>query len=204
MTQELTPGPSNDSVRAAILDSARELFARFGYKKTTMEDIAQSLGKGKSSLYYYFKNKEEIFQAVVDWEGEILFSKLRSIVQSPNAADAKMRHYVQVRMENIRELQNYHIAIKEDMGGGMDFLDHIKGKYEKTEIEMIQAIMEEGLEKNLFQLKNTNIAAVAIATALKGLETPLFKSMNLNNFEEFKVQIDNILNILFYGLIKRD
>ena len=69
---------------------------------------------------------------------------------------------------------------------------------------MIQTIMEEGLKKNLFQLKNTNIAAVAIATALKGLETPLFKSMNLNNFEEFKVQIDNILNILFYGLIKRD
>lgn len=203
MTQELTPGPSNDSVRAAILDSARELFARFGYKKTTMEDIAQSLGKGKSSLYYYFKNKEEIFQAVVDWEGEILFSKLRQIVHSSDAADAKMRLYVQVRMENIRELQNYHIAIKEDMGGGLDFLDHIKGKYEKTEIEMIQAIMEEGLEKNLFQLKNTNIAAVAIATALKGLETPLFKSMNLNNFEEFKVQIDNILNILFYGLIKR-
>ena len=98
MTQELTPGPSNDSVRAAILDSARELFARFGYKKTTMEDIAQSLGKGKSSLYYYFKNKEEIFQAVVDWEGDILFSKLRQIVHSSDAADAKMRLYVQVRM----------------------------------------------------------------------------------------------------------
>ncbi|MFW6389223.1 MAG: TetR/AcrR family transcriptional regulator, partial [Marinilabiliaceae bacterium] len=54
-----------DTVRIAILKSARELFAKFGYRKTTMEDIAQALRKGKSSLYYYFKNKEEIFQAVI-------------------------------------------------------------------------------------------------------------------------------------------
>ena len=203
MTQEQTT-ESNDSVRSAILDSARELFARFGYKKTTMDDIAQSLGKGKSSLYYYFKNKEEIFQAVVDSEADILFSRLRQVVSSSDSPEKKMSTYVQVRMETIRDLQNYHMAIKDDVVGVFDFLDHIKGRGDKEEFEMIKSIMEEGLATNHFQLKNTNIAALAISVALKGLETPLFRSMNTNNFDEFKVQIDNILNILFYGLIKRD
>jgi len=46
-----------------------------------------------------------------------------------------------------------------------------------------------------------NLAAVAIAIALKGLEGPLFKSHN--KFDDFKVQIENILNILFFGIVKR-
>ena len=51
-----------------IVSSARGLFEKFGLKKTTMEDIAKEAGKGKSSLYYYFESKYEIFEAVVDQE----------------------------------------------------------------------------------------------------------------------------------------
>ena len=44
-----------------ILDTARALFRQSGFKKTTMGDIARSLGKAKSSLYYYYPSKEDIF-----------------------------------------------------------------------------------------------------------------------------------------------
>lgn len=56
---------SKDPVREEILSKAAELLGRFGFKKTTMEDIAKAIGKSKSSLYYYYKTKEEIFEAVV-------------------------------------------------------------------------------------------------------------------------------------------
>jgi AcrR family transcriptional regulator len=52
----------SDPVYQQIMEAAHLLFQRFGYKKTTMEDIAREAGKGKSSLYYYFKTKEEIFR----------------------------------------------------------------------------------------------------------------------------------------------
>ncbi|HSU50274.1 MAG TPA: helix-turn-helix domain-containing protein, partial [Segetibacter sp.] len=51
-----------------ILSTAKALFAHHGLKKTTMEDIANSLGKGKSTLYYYFTGKTQIFEAVVKEE----------------------------------------------------------------------------------------------------------------------------------------
>jgi AcrR family transcriptional regulator len=193
----------NDSVKTAILEVSRELFARFGFKKTTMEDIAQALGKGKSSLYYYFKNKEEIFQAVIDWEETILFSRLRSVVSSSMTPELKMK-YLEIRMETIRELENYHKALNVDNIAGLDFLDHLKGRSEKEEVSMIKEIMDEGVAKNMFQVKNTYMAAIALTTAFKGLEIPLFKSTTIQNFDEFKVQINNVLNILFYGLLKRD
>ena len=52
-----------------------------------------------------------------------------------------------------------------------------------------------------FQVKNINMAATGIAIALKGLEAPLVQSSS--NMDEFKVQVENILNILFFGLLKR-
>ena len=48
-----------------IVDTARALFKKSGFKKTTMGDIARSLGKAKSSLYYYYPSKEDIFEAVI-------------------------------------------------------------------------------------------------------------------------------------------
>lgn len=204
MENENDSGVYTDQMKTAILEVGRELFARYGYKKTTMEDIAQGLNKGKSSLYYYFKNKEEIFQAVVDWEVDILFKKLVAIVKSSISPDEKLKKYVKVRMETIRELENYHQAMKDDtVKGGFDFLDHIKGKSEKDEVEMIRTMLDEGVSKDIFQVKNIPIAAVAISTALKGLEVPLFRSMNLKSFDDFKTQINNILNILFFGLMKQ-
>lgn len=193
----------NDSVRTSILEVARELFAKFGYKKTTMEDIAQALGKGKSSLYYYFKNKEEIFQAVLDWESDILFSKLRSVVGSGMQAHEKLKKYVEVRMETLRELENYHKALKVESMLVFDFLELIKGKSEKEEAVMIKQMLDEGVASGLFQVKNSQMAAIAISTALKGLEIPLFRMSDSRNTDDFKGQLNNILSILFYGLMKR-
>jgi len=193
-----------DNMRVSILDAGRELFAKYGYKKTTMEDIAMALGKGKSSLYYYFKNKEEIFQAVIDWEEEILFSKLRTIVSSEQTAPEKMKKYIEVRMETIGELENYHKALKDDSLSGFDFLEYIKGKSEKFEVELIRTILDEGVKNNLFQVKSTNMAALAITTAIKGMEIHLFRSVFVKDQDDLRSQLNNVINILFYGLIKRD
>lgn len=191
----------NDGMRTAIIDAARELFARFGYKKTTMEDIANVLRKGKSSLYYYFKNKEEIFQAVIELEKDILFSQLNDVVSSDLSPADKFRKYVITRMQTIHQLENYIKVLKDDSMGGYEFCDKLRGKGEKEEALLLTQMLEEGVRDHKFQVKNINMAAFAIATALKGLEEPLFQS--LSNFDDFKVQIDNILNILFFGIIKR-
>ena len=58
-----------ESVRNAILDSARDLFSERGYHRTTLLDIAQLAGTGVSSLYSYFPSKLHLLYAVVEpWE----------------------------------------------------------------------------------------------------------------------------------------
>jgi AcrR family transcriptional regulator len=190
-----------DTVRNSILRSARDLFAKFGYRKTTMEDIAQALRKGKSSLYYYFKNKEEIFQAVIDLEAEILEQRLREVVASEYTPRQKFNDYVIVRMETLRELKNYQKAMRDETYGDYHFLDDVRERSEKAEQDMLREIMEEGVTKGEFDIKNLRLAAIGVSTALRGLELPLFRG--IDNFDEFRLQLDNILSIMFYGILKR-
>jgi AcrR family transcriptional regulator len=193
--------PSQDANRTAILDASRDLFARFGYKKTTMEDIAMALRKGKSSLYYYFKNKEEIFQAVIELESELLYSKLQEVVKTRGNAADKLRAYVTIRMETIGQLENYQKVLKEDLYGGYEFLGSYKQKGDDLEQGLLKSILDEGVAANIFQVKDTRLGAIGIVTALRGLEIPLFRGSA--NAEDLSLQLDNILNILFFGVMKR-
>jgi AcrR family transcriptional regulator len=54
-----------NGVRTRILASAKELFVQQGYKKTTIRQIVQHSGILTGSIYYFFKNKEDIFQALI-------------------------------------------------------------------------------------------------------------------------------------------
>ena len=191
----------NESVKISILEAAQSLFAKFGYKKTTMEDIALELHKGKSSLYYYFKNKEEIFQAVIDKEQGELVSNLKEVVGSSKPPKDKLNDYVLVRMKTISEQDNYFKALTDERFGGIEFVKAVKESTEKAEVEMIEQIINEGIEDGTFQMKNVRMGAMAIALALKGIEIPMFQSTN--KFQDVEEQVQNTLNILFYGLIKR-
>ncbi len=191
----------NESVRASILEAAQNLFAKFGYKKTTMEDIALELHKGKSSLYYYFKNKEEIFQAVIDKEQGALISNLKVVVESEKKPQAKLNDYVLTRMKTISEQNNYFKALTDERFGGIEFVKKVKESSEKVEVQMIESILQEGLSDESFQMKNVHMGAMGIVLALKGIELPMFKATN--KYEDMVEQVQNTLNILFFGLIKR-
>jgi AcrR family transcriptional regulator len=58
--------PRKDLVRDRLIDTAAELFATRGYSRTTIHAIAEKLGLRRSSLYHYFRNKEEILDALIE------------------------------------------------------------------------------------------------------------------------------------------
>ena len=59
---------SDTDVRDIIIESATMHFSRYGFHKTTMDEIAKHIHKAKGVIYYYFKSKEELFNEVVKQE----------------------------------------------------------------------------------------------------------------------------------------
>ena len=70
---------SISKTRQLLVDIARQLFAKNGLENTTMNDIAQASGKGRRTLYTYFKSKEDIYYAVIESELERLSDQLDEV-----------------------------------------------------------------------------------------------------------------------------
>src|SRR5205823_1414823 len=63
-----SPNVRNQLVREKLIDTAAELFVANGYRQTSINDIAHTLGLRRSSVYHYFQNKEQILEALVEQE----------------------------------------------------------------------------------------------------------------------------------------
>lgn len=191
---------SKDEIREQIVESARHIFSRFGFKKTTMDDIALGVGKGKSSIYYYFTSKDQVFQAVVEKEITSLRQELVKVIDSDLKPIDKIQSYITVRMTKFGEMTNFYQAIKNELLAQLDFIDQIRKKYDEDEVNLVDSILKEGIEKNEFDIEDSRLAASVIVTAMKGLEMPLFWQ---NGNDDLETRIKNVLKILFNGILRR-
>ncbi|HPR32433.1 MAG TPA: TetR/AcrR family transcriptional regulator [Prolixibacteraceae bacterium] len=190
-----------DLNRETILQIAQEIFSKYGYKKTTLDDIANAVRKGKSSLYYYFNSKEDLFQAVIAKEVDILKEALEKVVFRSMDPEEKLREYILTKLSTFRGLANLYNALENDVTA-IGFIDAIKEKNEKDEIRMIKRILIEGVRRDKFNIDDLNLTAIGITTAMKGLEMPL-SAGNYGNFD-IEMSVDNIVRIICYGIMKRD
>jgi AcrR family transcriptional regulator len=190
-----------DLNRETILQIAQEIFSKYGYKKTTLDDIANAVRKGKSSLYYYFNSKEDLFQAVIAKEVDILKQALERVVFRSMDPEEKLREYILTKLATFRDLANLYNALENDVTA-IGFIDDIKAKNEKDEIRMIKRILIEGVRREKFHIDDLNLTAIGITTAIKGLEMPL--SAGTYGGFDIEMSVDNIVKIICYGIMKRD
>ncbi len=101
--------------RTLILSAAQQLFQEKGLGRSTMEDVAKAAGMGKSSLYYYFKSQEEIFDAVLEAEvGDILRESIRQMSRH-NDLLAKLSAFATVKFEMARKRKSLYGATEAGM-----------------------------------------------------------------------------------------
>lgn len=188
-------------LRKIIIDNAQEVFSRFGLKKTTMDEIAATINKAKSSVYYYFKSKEEIFEAVVEKEAAIFRTEIYRAIESSETPRDKIRAYVLTRMSLFHKLANFYTAFQKEYVDNYQFINKVREKYDKEEMELIYNILNEGVQNHDLVIKDINITAFAILTAMKGFEFSWTMQKDMTHLES---DMDVLLDILFYGLVKRD
>jgi len=188
-------------VRAQIVDVARKIFTRYGFRKTTMEEIAAASRKGKSSIYYYFPGKEEIFKAVVEKEAGELQARLDKTIQLDASPLEKLKAYIFFRLHHVRTVENFYSALNEDSLSHLDFILEIRRDFDLEELKLVQGILEEGMQDGSFQLSSSEIGAIAISTMMKGLELPLLLSSDHKT--DRAELLEDLVRVLFYGIIKR-
>lgn len=190
-----------EEVRAHIVGIARRIFTRYGFRKTTMEEIASASQMGKSSIYYYFKSKEEIFRAVVELEATMLKEQLSRIISKNNSPPERLKAYILFRLHHVRTLENFYAALNEETLSYMGFILEIRRNFEAEEQELVSRILEDGMEQGVFQLSSSKIGAIAISTMMKGLELPLL--LDEAHKTDRGELMEDLIRVLFNGILKR-
>ena len=189
-----------DEFRKKIIISAGQIFSRYGFRKTTMDELAKALKMGKSSIYYYFKSKEEIFEAVILNEANMLRNELTKAIKSVDSPIDKVKNYVFVRMKTFEKLSNYYNAIFDKNLDHFDFIETIRSKYDREELAILRLSIYHGAREKVFRVVNSEYTALAVQTALKGLEVPLFWKKREMDLEK---RLNAILDVLFYGIVRK-
>ena len=97
----------SDKTKDKILTVATKLFGRYGFNKTSMDEIAKIARKAKGSLYYHFHSKEILFTEVVKRELTNLQTILNKISKNKEMlAVEKLKQYIVVRMDTIANAVN--------------------------------------------------------------------------------------------------
>src|SRR6476619_7163653 len=102
------------NIRDAILDATDNLLARYGYKKMTIDDLAQEVGIGKGSVYLHFSSKQEIVLSHIDRIIERLNAELERICQRKKALEEQLTQMILTRvLFRFDSVQHYTQSLNE-------------------------------------------------------------------------------------------
>jgi len=180
-----------------LVEVARQLFAEKGVVDTTMNDIAAASGKGRRTLYTYFRNKEEVYMACVESELLLVTASLQAVMKLDLQPDKKIEALVRTHFEVIKDMVirngNLHALFFRDI---ME-VEKLRRKLDSKETVMLTQLLKVGQEQGVFNVKDIKKTAQILQFAMKGLEVPYIRE----NTRKYKEQNQQIYDFLFFGLM---
>ncbi len=186
-----------DDKKERIIIIAEQLFMQYGFLKTTMEDIAKKVHMGKSSVYYYFKSKDDIFAEVIRRDTQIFQQKLNDAIYAANTPEDKIRAYVITRMTHLQDLSKFYSTLTDEYLDHYLFVEEVRKDFYEYESTVIKNLLEDGIKQNFFDVDDVVTISRMISIAIKGLEFPLF--VEAKDYDPIK-ESNDMLNVIFNGI----
>lgn len=163
---------SISKTRQTLVDVARQLFAKNGVAKTTMNDIAVASGKGRRTLYTYFNRKEDIYYAVIESELERLSDRLDEVAARKMRPQDKIIELIYTHLSMIRETVVRNGNLRAEFFRNIWMVEKVRKKFDEDELEIFRKVYAEGKEAGEFDIENVELVADITHYCIKGLEVP--------------------------------
>ncbi|KPK63098.1 hypothetical protein AMJ83_08510 [candidate division WOR_3 bacterium SM23_42] len=187
--------------RDKIIKNALKIFARKGYFRTTVDDIAQATGLAKGTVYLYFKDKQDLYVATIDEHFTRALDTLAGINAKSITPREKMQEIAISVINYIRHLKtSYMLFTFENINLKGKTLKNIHSIIEpkiQEMIDLISDIIEDGVANKQFRKVDPRITAFYFLS--------MIRAIFLSNLyvSEASFQTDTVLKLFFEGLNKR-
>lgn len=209
--QKPRPGGTGDDAantsdtRQAILDAARSRFMHYGFKKTTIDDIAVDAGVGKGTVYLYFDGKEDILLTLVRMVKRNITEHMRAISTSLATPEEKLRRMILAKIIAV------HDACQTS-AHGIELVDEMLqprvmecgAEEHAAQTELIASVLREGVRKGDFLLGHEKYdqAAMNFGLAMMSFFPPYLNPCHAKVSCRFDLEAraSAMLDFLFQGI----
>lgn len=157
--------------RDKLIEVARWLFVHKGLDKTTMNDIAEASEKGRRTIYTYFKNKDEICDAIIEKESDNLLARLRDVVDCSLSPVEKLERYLRIRFEFLASLSSGKDYLKLLFSPEARRLRKVSRVSLARERDLFRQVVDEGIVSGDFDAEQ--------ARRLPAIEPFIVQAMNM-------------------------
>lgn len=184
-----------------ILKAALELFQQHGISKVTMDDVAKAIGMGRSSLYYYYKSKEEIFDAVMDMEIAEILAETGRAVNEVSSVEEKIRVFCITKINTHLRKKVVYNALEagmdaEALHAHAQIKQGVHQRYMKQEGALLRQILTEGIARGeLRDSPDLDTLIFVLLTALRGLKKEMVIEWRAS-------AVETLANLIVNGLKK--
>lgn len=152
--------------RAAILAAAADAFAQAGLAGARTDAIATAAGVNKAMLYYYFKSKNRLYEAVVEDHFEEFNRRALEVLAAPGPARAVLLRYVGLHFDFITARRRYARIYQQMMMTGGRALERLVRKYFLPRSQALDRVLERGMRAGEFRRADRRHAAISIVALI--------------------------------------
>lgn len=198
----MNPIPDGEGTRLQIVDAAEARFRIYGYRKTTMTEIAEDVRMSAANLYRYFEDKQDIAASCAGrCVGERL-ERLRAVIREPGISAAeRLQSVVLTMLRYTHEQAHENKKINELVEIVVDERPQFIHDKNKAEQALLSEILAQGNASGEFDVSDVIATARAVHTATSFFNVPIF--MGLYPLEEFEEVAKQVVVLLLRGLTRR-
>jgi AcrR family transcriptional regulator len=184
---------------------AMKCFSKYGLDKTTLDDIAKEVGLNKASLYYYYKNKEDIFLEVAIREGQDFLASLQAKTLVKRNTEERVTFYLLERINYYKNILNMNRVSVETLHKMLPRFFELFDSIVREEVKFLAKIIREGVKKK--ELTNVNpdrlaSSLIAMNDALKhhAEHKAILKNQDEIDYSQILLEMKFMLALIFKGL----
>lgn len=191
--------PKRTGKRAVILRAAWKMMCRYGFAKTTVEEIAAEAGIGKGTVYLYFESKEEILLALVAQTNRRVLDKMERLAASHLAPGKKLRRMLLSRALEIYDVVHANPHGEEVIASHKPAIVKSLGWFFRKQKKLYEQVIREGVQAGEFDEKSPSAAAEVLGTLSELLTPPYYRFRKRSEIESFA---RNLLKRFIAGISK--
>jgi len=193
-TETGTRGPAEHAVRDQIVEAANECFAHYGYAKTTVADLARTIGFSKAYIYRFFESKQAIGEAICSARLEQILAEARNAMNEGGSATDRFRRMfrsvtnlsVALFFDDRKIYEIAALAASEEWDSAKNYGERLRN--------IIEEIVKDGRETGEFERKTPlDETCRSIHHAMTPFINPLHLERNLDLLPEGQNEVAGLI-----------